>query len=160
MGEDSIEIAPKATVCTSNCTTQDRVQGKAVVVGFPFLAPDAVRLKPRFFPGFVFPRRLGKTKPGKNRGFKRTASGARNGNPTTTAFPWTRSWVVQFDVQTVALGAISIESSPITWPLRPPLATLHCDTEVIGRREGEVGWCAQLDSNQRPSAPEADALSN
>ena len=58
MGEDSIEIAPKATVCTSNCTTQDRVQGKAVVVGFPFLAPDAVRLKPRFFPGFVFPRRL------------------------------------------------------------------------------------------------------
>jgi hypothetical protein len=55
MGEDSTEIAPKATVCTSNCTAQNRVQGKAIVVGFPFPVPDAVRLKPRFFPGFVAP---------------------------------------------------------------------------------------------------------
>jgi hypothetical protein len=53
MGEDATEIAPKATVCTSNCTAQDRVQGKAVVVGFPFPVPAAVRLYPRFFPGFV-----------------------------------------------------------------------------------------------------------
>jgi len=56
---------------------------------------------------------------------------------------------VQFDVQTVALGAISVESSPHHRPIQPPRATLHCDTEFFGRREGEVGWCAQLDSNQR-----------
>jgi hypothetical protein len=55
MGEDSTEIAPAATVCTANCTAQNRVRGRAVVVGFPFPVPDAVRLKPRFFPGFVFP---------------------------------------------------------------------------------------------------------
>ncbi len=44
MGEDSTEIAPKATVCTSNCTAHDRVQGKAVVVGFPFLVPEQATL--------------------------------------------------------------------------------------------------------------------
>jgi hypothetical protein len=55
MGEDSTEIAPAATVCTANCTAQNQVRGKAIVVGFPFPVPDAVRLKPRFFPGFVFP---------------------------------------------------------------------------------------------------------
>jgi hypothetical protein len=55
MGEDSTEIAPAATVCTANCTAQNRVRGKAVVVGFPFPVPDAVRLTPRFFPSFVFP---------------------------------------------------------------------------------------------------------
>jgi hypothetical protein len=55
MGEDSTEIAPAATVCTANCTAQNQVLGKAIVVGFPFPVPDAVRLKPRFFPGFVFP---------------------------------------------------------------------------------------------------------
>src|SRR5712664_4021022 len=53
MGEDSTEIAPKATACTANCTAQDQVQGR--VVGFPFTVPDAVRLNPRFFPGFVLP---------------------------------------------------------------------------------------------------------
>jgi hypothetical protein len=42
-------------VCTANCTAQNRVQGRAVVVGFPFPVPDAVRLKPRFFPVFVAP---------------------------------------------------------------------------------------------------------
>jgi len=55
MGEDATEIAPAAKPCTSGCTAQDQVQGKAVVVGFPFPVPDAVRLKPRFFPGFVAP---------------------------------------------------------------------------------------------------------
>jgi hypothetical protein len=55
MGEDSVEIAPAAKVCTADCTAQNQVQGRAVVVGFPFPVPDAVRLKPRFFPGFVLP---------------------------------------------------------------------------------------------------------
>ena len=55
MGEDATEIAPAAKPCISDCTAQDQVQGKAVVVGFPFPVPDAVRLKPRFFPGFVAP---------------------------------------------------------------------------------------------------------
>ncbi len=55
MGEDSTEIAPAATRCTANCTAQNQVQGKAVVVGFPFPVPDAVRLKPRVFNGFKQP---------------------------------------------------------------------------------------------------------
>ncbi len=48
MGEDAVEIAPAATVCTANCTAQNRVNGRAVVVGFPFPVPDPVRLQPRF----------------------------------------------------------------------------------------------------------------
>jgi hypothetical protein len=55
MGEDATEIAPAAKPCTANCTAQDQVQGKAVVVGFPFPVPAEVRLQPRFFPGFVAP---------------------------------------------------------------------------------------------------------
>jgi hypothetical protein len=55
MGGDATEIAPAAKRCTSNCTAQDQVQGKAIVVGFPFPVPDAVRFNPRFFPGFVAP---------------------------------------------------------------------------------------------------------
>jgi len=55
MGEDATEIAPAATVCIANCVAQNQVRGKAVVVGFPFPVPDAVRLRPRFFPDFVFP---------------------------------------------------------------------------------------------------------
>jgi hypothetical protein len=55
MGEDSTEIAPAAKVCTANCTAQNQVQGNAVVVGFPFPVPSAVRLQPRFFTGFVLP---------------------------------------------------------------------------------------------------------
>jgi len=55
MGEDSTEIAPAATVCTQNCQAQNQVRGRAVVVGFPFPVPDAVRLKPRFFSGFIAP---------------------------------------------------------------------------------------------------------
>jgi hypothetical protein len=48
MGEDSTEIAPAATKCTENCTAHNQVNGKAVVVGFPFPVPNAVRLQPRF----------------------------------------------------------------------------------------------------------------
>lgn len=55
MGEDAVEIAPAASACTVNCTAQNRVNGRAVVVGFPFPVPDVVRLKPRFFSGFVLP---------------------------------------------------------------------------------------------------------
>ena len=55
MGEDSTEIAPAATKCTQNCTAQNRVNGKAVVVGFPFPVSDPVRLKPRVYNGFTQP---------------------------------------------------------------------------------------------------------
>jgi len=55
MGEDSTEIAPAAKPCTANCTAQNQVRGRALVVGFPFPVPNAVRLTPRFFAGFVFP---------------------------------------------------------------------------------------------------------
>lgn len=55
MGEDSTEIAPAATACTANCTAQNQVNGRAVVVGFPFPVLDAFRLNPRFFSGFVIP---------------------------------------------------------------------------------------------------------
>jgi hypothetical protein len=55
MGEDATEIAPAARVCTADCTAQDRVQGRAIVVGFPFPVPNEVRLQPRFFDGFVMP---------------------------------------------------------------------------------------------------------
>jgi hypothetical protein len=48
MGEDATEIAPAATVCTENCMAQNQVNGRAVVVGFPFPVPNAVRLQPRF----------------------------------------------------------------------------------------------------------------
>ncbi|HEX3420958.1 MAG TPA: hypothetical protein VHT01_07000, partial [Candidatus Udaeobacter sp.] len=48
MGEDATEIAPAATVCTENCTAQNRVNGRALVVGFPFPVPSAVQLQPRF----------------------------------------------------------------------------------------------------------------
>jgi len=44
-----------ATSSPADCTAQDRVNGLAVVVAFPFPAPDAVRLQPRFFSGFVLP---------------------------------------------------------------------------------------------------------
>jgi hypothetical protein len=56
MGEDATEVAPAATNCTQNCQAQNRIRGRATVLGFgPFPVADAVRLKPRFFPGFVFP---------------------------------------------------------------------------------------------------------
>jgi hypothetical protein len=47
MGEDATEIAPAATACSENCTAQNQVNGKAVVVGFPFPVPAEVRLEPR-----------------------------------------------------------------------------------------------------------------
>jgi len=47
-GEDSTEVAPPATACTSNCQAQNRVRGRAVVLGFTFPVPDANRLTPRF----------------------------------------------------------------------------------------------------------------
>jgi hypothetical protein len=55
MGQDAVEVAPAATVCTQNCTAQNRVRGRAVVFAIPFPVPDAVRLKPRFFAGFIQP---------------------------------------------------------------------------------------------------------
>ena len=55
MGEDAVEIAPAASVCTADCQAQNQVNGRAVVVGFPFPVPDAVRLQPRFFNGFAMP---------------------------------------------------------------------------------------------------------
>lgn len=48
MGEDATEIAPAATACTANCTAQNQVNGRALVVGFPFPVPNEVRLQPRF----------------------------------------------------------------------------------------------------------------
>ena len=48
MGEDATEIAPAATACTANCTAQNQVNGRALVVGFPFPVPSPVRLQPRF----------------------------------------------------------------------------------------------------------------
>src|SRR5262245_9958353 len=48
MGEDATEIAPAASPCTANCTAQNQVNGRALVVGFPFPVPAAVRLQPRF----------------------------------------------------------------------------------------------------------------
>lgn len=55
MGEDAVEIAPAASVCTANCQAQNQVNGRAVVVGFPFPVPYEVRLQPRFFNGFTMP---------------------------------------------------------------------------------------------------------
>jgi hypothetical protein len=55
MGEDATEIAPKATACTADCTARNQVQGRALVVGFPFHVPEEVRLKPWFFSGFILP---------------------------------------------------------------------------------------------------------
>src|SRR4029077_10098630 len=61
------------------------------------------------------------------RGCNRTGLGTGKGKPTTTARPLTWFCAVQFAVQAVAAGAISVASSPITCPMRPPLETLHCE---------------------------------
>lgn len=47
-GEDAVEVAPPATVCTHQCQAQNRVRGRAVVLGFPFPVVQDDRLKPRF----------------------------------------------------------------------------------------------------------------
>ena len=39
---------PAATNCTQNCQAQNRIRGRATVLGFPFRVPDEVRLNPRF----------------------------------------------------------------------------------------------------------------
>ena len=48
MGEDAVEVAPPATVCTQNCQAQNRVRGQSTVLGFPFPVALADQLKPRF----------------------------------------------------------------------------------------------------------------
>lgn len=45
-GEDAIEVAPSPTVCTHQCQAQNRVRGRSTKLGFPFPAPQDVRLKP------------------------------------------------------------------------------------------------------------------
>lgn len=50
MGEDAVEVAPPATVCVQNCQAQNRVRGRAVVLGFPFPVNEADQLQPRFPP--------------------------------------------------------------------------------------------------------------
>jgi hypothetical protein len=47
MGEDAVEVAPPPTVCVQNCQAQNRVRGRAVVLGFPFPVDQADQLKPR-----------------------------------------------------------------------------------------------------------------
>jgi hypothetical protein len=51
-GEDAIEVAPPATICTHQCQAQNRVRGQSVKLGFPFPVPDTSRLQPRFPAGF------------------------------------------------------------------------------------------------------------
>lgn len=46
-GEDSVEVAPPPTDCIQNCQAQNRVRGRAVVLGHPFPVPAASRLQPR-----------------------------------------------------------------------------------------------------------------
>lgn len=46
-GEDSVEVAPPPTNCVQNCQAQNRVRGRAVVLGHPFPVPAASRLEPR-----------------------------------------------------------------------------------------------------------------
>lgn len=46
MGEDAVEVAPAATVCTHQCQARNQVRGAAVVLGFPFPVPIDQRLKP------------------------------------------------------------------------------------------------------------------
>ena len=47
-GEDATEVAPGSTNCVKNCQAQNRVRGRAVSLGFPFMVNLADRLKPRF----------------------------------------------------------------------------------------------------------------
>lgn len=47
LGEDSVEVAPPATACTSHCGAQNQVKGKYPVLGFPFPVPAASRITPR-----------------------------------------------------------------------------------------------------------------
>ena len=47
MGEDAVEVSPGATDCVQDCQAQNRIRGRAVVLGFPFPVPAESRLTPR-----------------------------------------------------------------------------------------------------------------
>jgi hypothetical protein len=47
-GEDATEVSPSATDCATDCQAQNQVQGKALVLGFPFPVPAESRFQPRF----------------------------------------------------------------------------------------------------------------
>ena len=47
MGEDAVEVSPGSTVCASKCQAQNRVRGRATVLGFPQPVPTSSRLTPR-----------------------------------------------------------------------------------------------------------------
>ena len=66
-------------------------------------------------------------------GVSRLSSGTGKGKPSTTAGHG-RGSGLQSCTQSVAAGETSTASSPITWPIRPPLATLHIDTRRNGCR--------------------------
>ena len=55
MGEDATEVAPAATTCTQNCQAQNRIRGRATVLGFPFPVPTPSRLVERFPANFIMP---------------------------------------------------------------------------------------------------------
>jgi hypothetical protein len=45
-GQDATEVANPPTVCTQNCTAQNRVKGRLANLGFPFPVPAGSRLTP------------------------------------------------------------------------------------------------------------------
>ena len=47
-GEDATEVAPASSNCVQNCQAQNRVRGRAVNLGFPFMVASPDRLQPRF----------------------------------------------------------------------------------------------------------------
>lgn len=47
MGEDAVEVSPGSTDCASECQAQNRVRGRATVLGFPQPVPTSSRLTPR-----------------------------------------------------------------------------------------------------------------
>jgi hypothetical protein len=47
MGEDAVEVSPSATDCVQDCQAQNRIRGRATVLGFPFPVPVSSRLTPR-----------------------------------------------------------------------------------------------------------------
>lgn len=46
-GEDSVEVGPPPTECVRRCQAQNRVRGRAVVLGFPSPVAADARLEPR-----------------------------------------------------------------------------------------------------------------
>ena len=46
-GGDATEVAPGSSDCVQNCQAQNRVQGRAVNLGFPFAVAPADRFQPR-----------------------------------------------------------------------------------------------------------------